>query len=73
LSDFAGIALGFRKLTADIAWIQTLVYYGTQEEGVNHEEAESGGGRYPLFLAYCQRAAEIDPILNTSITMEAVF
>ena len=33
LSDFAGIALGFRKLTADIAWIQTLIYYGTFEEG----------------------------------------
>jgi tetratricopeptide (TPR) repeat protein len=62
LSDFAGIALGFRKLTADVAWIQTLIYYGTFEEGndpgvVEHE----GGGRYPLFLAYCERVAQIDP------------
>lgn len=61
LSDFAGIALGFRKLTADLAWIQTVIYYGTEEEGTDHEEAENGGGRYPLLLAYCQRVAQIDP------------
>jgi len=61
LSDFAGMAMGFRKLTADLAWIQTLIYYGTEEEGTDPEEAENGGGRYPLFLAYCQRVAQIDP------------
>jgi tetratricopeptide (TPR) repeat protein len=61
LSDFAGMAMGFRKLTADIAWIQTLVYYGTQEESVDGEAAEQGGGHYPLFLAYCQRVVQIDP------------
>jgi len=61
LSDFIGIALGFRSLTADLAWIQTLVYYGTVEEGADPEEAERGGGHYPLFLAYCQRVAQIDP------------
>jgi tetratricopeptide (TPR) repeat protein len=61
LSDFSGIALGFRALTADLAWIQTLLYYGTHEEGVDPEIAENGGGRYPLFLAYCQRVGQIDP------------
>jgi len=61
LGDFVGIALGFRKLTADIAWVQTLVYYGTYEEGVDSEELENGGGSYPLFLAYCQRVSQIDP------------
>jgi len=61
LSDFVGIAMGFRKLTADIAWIQTLVYYGSTEEGVEGEENEQGGGTYSLFLAYCQRVARIDP------------
>jgi len=61
LSDFAGIAAGFRKLTGDIAWIQTMIYYGTPEEGKDPELAENGGGQYPLFLPYCQRAAEIDP------------
>src|SRR5438094_34547 len=61
LSDFVGISLGFRKLTGDLAWIQTILYYGTREEGADPEEAENGGGRYPLFLSYCQRAARIDP------------
>jgi tetratricopeptide (TPR) repeat protein len=61
LSDFAGIAMGFRKLTADLAWVQTLIYYGTNEAGVDPEEAENGGGSYPLFLSYCQRVARIDP------------
>ena len=61
LSDFLGIAMGFRKLTADLAWIQTIIYYGTHEEGSNPEEEENGGGRYPLFLAYCQRVAQMDP------------
>jgi len=61
LSDFACIAMGFRKLAADIAWIQTLIYYGTEERAANSEEIEQGGGSYPLFLAYCQRVARIDP------------
>jgi len=59
LSDFAGIAMGFRKLTADIAWIQAIIYYGTPEGG-DEEAGEQGGGHYPLFLAYCQRAVRID-------------
>lgn len=61
LSDFAGISLGFRKLTADIAWVQMLIYYGTDEAATPWKEVENGGGRYPLFLAYCQRVARIDP------------
>jgi tetratricopeptide (TPR) repeat protein len=48
-------------LAADIAWIQALVYYGTTEQGVESEESEQGGGKYPLFLAYCQRVARLDP------------
>ena len=61
LSDFAGIAMGSRKLAADLAWVQTIIYYGTHEEGTGAEEQENGGGRYPLFLAYCQRVAQLDP------------
>src|SRR5690242_4391208 len=64
LSDMSGIALGYRKLTADLAWVQTLIYYGTHEEGTPEEEQENGGGRYPLFLAYCQRVARLDPYFN---------
>jgi tetratricopeptide (TPR) repeat protein len=64
LSDFAGMAMGFRRLTADLAWIQTLIYYGTDEEteeGRHTPEMEEGIRGYPLFLAYCQRVAGIDP------------
>lgn len=61
LEDFTGIALGWRRLAADLAWIQTLQYYGTPEEGQSEQEFENGIGRYPQFLAYCQRVTRIDP------------
>jgi tetratricopeptide (TPR) repeat protein len=61
LSDFAGIAFGFRRLTADVAWVQTLVYYGSEDVGADSETAEQRGGQYTQFLAYCQRVAGIDP------------
>ena len=62
LYDFIGISLGFRKVTADLAWIQTLVYYGYTEEGADEEAAvDSGEGKYPQFLPYCQRVARLDP------------
>jgi tetratricopeptide (TPR) repeat protein len=61
LADFAGVAFGFRSLTADIAWVQTLIYYGTHEGGGDSEAEEQGGGQYPEFLAYCQRVVQIDP------------
>jgi tetratricopeptide (TPR) repeat protein len=61
LHDFGGIVLGVRRLAADVAWIQTLQYYGTAEEGASEFENENGIGKYPKFLAYCQRVARIDP------------
>ncbi len=61
LRDFVGIAGGFRRLSADIAWIQALEYYGTQEEGQSEQDFENGLGRYPLMLSYCERVARIDP------------
>lgn len=61
IRDFTGIAAGFRRLAADLAWIQTLQYYGTQEEGQSEFDFHNGIGRYPLLLAYCQRVARIDP------------
>jgi tetratricopeptide (TPR) repeat protein len=61
LHDFAGILMGLRRLDADIAWIQTLQYYGTPENLVAEDEEENGGGHYPLFFSYCERVARIDP------------
>jgi len=64
LSDFSGIALGTRRLAADIAWIQTLQYYATPEADVPEEEAENGHGHYPLLLVYCERVARLDPYFS---------
>ena len=61
LQDVGGVSLGLRRLTADLAWIQTLQYYGTPESGQSEFEIENGIGRYPRFLATCQRVAGIDP------------
>ncbi len=61
LSDFTGIALGSRRLAADLAWIQTLQYYGNLEAGQSDSDFDNGKGRYPLLLGYCKRVAQIDP------------
>jgi tetratricopeptide (TPR) repeat protein len=44
-----------------VAWIQTLQYYGAQEEGTSESDNDNGTGKYDRFLAYCQRAVRIDP------------
>ncbi|MFA5975999.1 MAG: hypothetical protein WC859_07520 [Elusimicrobiota bacterium] len=64
LHDFTGIAAGLRRLAADIAWIQTLQYYGTAEEGQSDFESDNGMGDYPLLLSYCQRVTRIDPFFS---------
>jgi len=64
LNDFAGICFGTRRLAADIAWIQTLQYYGTPEAGQSEHDFENGIGKYPDFLAYCQRVLKIDPYFS---------
>jgi tetratricopeptide (TPR) repeat protein len=68
LRDFVGVSLGFRRLAADLAWIQTLQYYGTHEDhdsddghGHGHGGHDYGAGRYPLFTQYCERVARLDP------------
>jgi hypothetical protein len=61
LRDFGGIALGFRRLAADIAWIQTLQYYGTHDDHDGHHDHNNEIGKYPLFLQYCERVARLDP------------
>jgi tetratricopeptide (TPR) repeat protein len=61
LNDLGGIVLGLRRLAADIAWVQTLQYYGSAEAGQTDFEFENGIGRYPAFLDYCLRATNLDP------------
>lgn len=64
--DTTGILFGVRRLTADIAWIQLLQYYGTPEEHKHHTEYEEhrhdfGGGCYFDLLKLCQRVIRLDP------------
>jgi len=68
-SDVGGLLLGMRRLAADLAWIQTLQYYGASEseESVDehqHHEHNFGGGNYPELLAYCQRVVKLDPYFH---------
>lgn len=61
LQDVGGIVLGLRRLGADLAWIQTLQYYGTQEPGQSEFEFENGLGNYPQLFERCKRVTQIDP------------
>jgi tetratricopeptide (TPR) repeat protein len=64
LSDVLGVALGLRHAAADIAWIETLQYYGTREFDMPEFVSINGGGRYSRFLRLCQRVARIDPFFT---------
>ncbi len=61
LNDFVGITLGMRRLSADLAWIDTLQYYGTEEAGASEFQSENGLGRYNGFIDHCRRTIKIDP------------
>ena len=64
LHEVGSVALGYRRLAADMAWIQTLQYYGTHEdyEDEKSEQAhESDAGSYPRFLDFCRHVVAIDP------------
>lgn len=64
LQDVAGITLGVRRLLADLAWIQTLNYYGTEEEGQTEYEFHNGLGKYPNFYDHCLHVVRIDPYFS---------
>ncbi|MEW6557725.1 MAG: hypothetical protein AB1349_10275 [Elusimicrobiota bacterium] len=70
--DFAGFLFGMRRIFADVAWIQTLQYYGgggwedevTEEKYRKYEKDDKRKGdygRYRYLLAMCRRCVRIDP------------
>lgn len=71
LLDLTGVVFGIRRISADIAWIQLLQYYGTPEEteehthehenGHCHHGLNFGGGKYYDLLKLCQRTVRLDP------------
>jgi tetratricopeptide (TPR) repeat protein len=65
--DLIGMALGTRRLMADLWFIRLMQYYGTQEvladqrPGYDAEGAYLGKGRYPEFSAMARHVLEMDP------------
>lgn len=61
--DFSGLLLGMRRLTADIAWISVLQYYGsheTEDEGGKHPHV-FGAGKYFALKKMVLRVTRLDP------------
>ncbi len=67
--DMFALALGARRLFADVWFVRLLQYYGTPEIADGAEEvseeahhlAENGGGRYGEFFRRSRHILEIDP------------
>ncbi|OQA92161.1 MAG: Tetratricopeptide repeat protein [Elusimicrobia bacterium ADurb.Bin231] len=70
--DFAGFALGMRRIFADITWIKTLQYYGGEGyddivAGESYKKYENDPhrrgeyGRYSRFLDMCRKTVKFDP------------
>ena len=58
--DLIGLMLGMRRLTADIAWIGVLQYYGGHES--SHEDhSDFAFGKYPALKIMVRRVTQLDP------------
>ena len=63
--DLGGICLGMRRMTADIAWIAVLQYYGAYDMLYQGAEAGSGPGvKHPALKVLVQRAIRLDPYFH---------
>lgn len=75
--DMFALALGARRLFADVWFIRLMQYYGTPElepgevevPGQHHHHGENGEGLYPEFLARSLHVLEVDP----GFTMAALY
>ena len=66
--DFAGLLAGARRLTADVAWISVLQYFGSHERGEHsvedkQTESEHEGG-YPALKKMVLRVTRLDPTFH---------
>lgn len=69
--DMLALALGARRLFADLWFIRLMQYYGTREfhgdEEAGHDEHENfGAGQYPLFLSMSRHVLEVDPAFTAA-------
>ena len=73
------MALGMRRLAADLAFVQLMLYYGTPEPGLEHEDhAHEGpghneyeGGSYPEIVARTLQIMDMDPYSVFSVLYSA--
>lgn len=64
--DFIGLLFGARRLTADIAWLSVLQYYGSHEkdeEGHHAHSHDFAGGEYESLKKMVLRVTRLDPSL----------
>ncbi len=72
VEDAVALALGVRRLAADLWFIRLMQYYGTPEllEGEAEEEAlergENGAGKYPDFLPVARHILALDPYFTNA-------
>ncbi len=45
-TNFWGVLLGLRRLSADLAWIDVLQYYGSHEEETEHKDEDEHEGEH---------------------------
>lgn len=74
--DMMALALGARRLFADLWFIRLMQYYGTREftggeesGGAghdHHEEEHYGEGKYPLFFPMARHVLEVDPAFTAA-------
>ena len=74
--DMLALALGARRLFADLWFIRLMQYYGTREftgedehggGQHHHDEHENyGGGSYPQFLPMARHVLEVDPAFTAA-------
>ncbi|HOW28528.1 MAG TPA: hypothetical protein PK876_08520 [Elusimicrobiota bacterium] len=69
LLDVSGVFIGARRFAADLAFIQLLQYYGSEE--TEHEEGEADSlaagvslSFYPHLLTYARRSVGLDPYFH---------
>jgi hypothetical protein len=66
-ADLVGMALGTRRLMADLWFIRLMQYYGTPElledapPGYDADGKDLGKGKYPEFPARARHILELDP------------
>lgn len=80
IMDLSGVLFGARRLVSDLAWIELLQYYGTDENGDSEEGEDAAHGHshkvhykyaetkntkgYLRLYSYCNRVVQLDPFFS---------